>query len=107
MMREDSRLSQPAMEFVNVMACAYPTPDRYVARGFGAEDYLIEVVPRDDQRALMAYLVDLLDGPQLDNHDLRELLNRNSAWWGFETKCARTFLEGLRGSLAERMKTNA
>jgi hypothetical protein len=107
MFREDSRLSRPAREFVNVMGCVYPTPERYVARGFSAETYLVEVVPTCDQPGLMAYLIDVLDGAPIDNEDLRGLMDRFSPWWGFETKCARTFLEGLRGSLTERMKTNA
>ena len=106
MAREDLRLSQPAQEFVNVMGCVYPNPKRYVARGFSAETYMVEAVPSCDQPALMAYLVDVLDGVPLDNEDLRGLMDRVSPWWGFETKCARTFLEGLRGSLSERMKTH-
>ena len=107
MVREDIRLSQPAEEFVNVMGCAYPMAERYVARGFSAETYMVEAVPNSDQAALMAYLDDLLDGAPLDNEDLRGLMDRVSPWWGFETKCARTFLEGLRGSLNARMKSNA
>jgi hypothetical protein len=107
MVREDSRLSQPAQEFVNVMGCAYPMPERYVARGFSAETYMVEAVPCCDQPALLAYLIDLLDGAPLDNEDLRGLMDKVSPWWGFETKCARTFLEGLRGSLNDRMKMNA
>ena len=106
--RRERLLAQPPPEFVNVLTFAYPMiVDRYVARGIGAAGYMVEVVPGPDQPVLRAYLDELLDGEAIDNSDLREFLNRNSAWWSFETKCARTFLEGLRGSLIERMRTNA
>ena len=107
MVLEDRRLSQPALEFVNVMGCVYPMPERYVARGFSAETYMVEAVPMGDQPALLAYLTDVLDGAPLDNEELRGLMDRVSPWWGFETKCARIFLEGLRGSLTERMRSHA